>query len=194
MTGNVAIFGKFCSGKTTLARALEDDWGFSRVSMAANMKSIVKEVYGVTDKATLVTVYDSDNKPREISVRSLLQSFGESAKNHDLHFWLRWFLNDTVFMDGIPLVMDDARLRFEADALRDRGWLLVRLEVPEDVRMQRHYDLYGTTPTQAQMSHRTEVECEQIDVDLVLDGTESPELLAEKVVIALGMPVLPEDI
>lgn len=189
----VAIFGKFCSGKTTLARALEDEFGFARVSMAANMKNIVKEVYGVTDKAALVDVRTQDNQLHQITVRELLQSFGEAAKGHDLHFWLRWFLADTQFMDGIPLVMDDARLRFEADALRERGWFLVRLEVPDAVRTERHERLYGAPPTAAQMAHRTETECELIDVDLVLDGTQSPESLAERVVIELGLSFLSED-
>lgn len=194
MSQNVAIFGKFCAGKTTLAQELEDEWGFARVSMAANMKSIIKEVYGTTDKSDSVLVYDKDGKPHTKPIREVLQDFGQNSKGHDLHFWLRWLLNDTEFMDGIPLVMDDARMKFEAKALRERGWLLVRIETPGHVRMERHMALYGDYPTADQMTHPTETESDEIEVDLVLDGTESPALLAEKVVMALGLPYVQEEV
>lgn len=194
MSRNVAIFGKFCAGKTTLALELEDEWGFSRVSMAGNMKNIIKDVYGTIDKSDTITVHDKDGHPSDISVREALQGFGENAKSHDLYFWLRWFLNDTQFMDGIPLVMDDARLRFEAQALREKGWLLVRMEAPEDVRRQRYFDLYRRYPTKRELTHKTETESDLIDVDLVLDGTLSPARLAEMVVDACGLSDVPEEV
>lgn len=178
---NVAIFGRFAVGKTTLARELEDEFGYSRVSMAANMKNIVKEVYGTIDKSDTIMARQENGSVREMNIREVLQQFGQNAKDHDRDFWLRWFLNDTSFMGGIPLVMDDARLQFEADALRNRDWLLVRLEAPVKVRRARYLAAYGRYPTPAESAHQTETESDTIKVDLVLDGSESPETLAEKV-------------
>jgi len=190
MPKNVAIFGRFCSGKTTLAQELEDEWGFERVSMANNMKQIVSDVYGTNDKSALVTVRKHDGTDAEISVREVLQSFGENAKRHDLYFWMRWFIRDTEAFShaGIPLVLDDARMTFEADYLRENGWLLVRTEAPEAVRLDRYRRLYGKEPNGSEMSHQTETQSELIDVDLVLDSTEEPWLLAERVIELAGSP------
>lgn len=188
---NVAIFGRFCAGKTTLAQELADEFNYTRVSMASNMKSIVKEVYGTIDKSESIMARQPDGSVKELTIREVLQGFGQNAKLHDQDFWLRWFLRDTEFMGGRSLVMDDARLTFEADALRNRDWLLVRLEAPAKLRRARYLALYGRYPTPKEEAHATETESDTITVDLVLDGAVSPTLLAEKVMAHIAeMPAL----
>jgi dephospho-CoA kinase len=185
---NIAIVGRFCAGKTTLAEELVSEYGFERVSMAANLKAIVADAYGTSDKSAIVDVTLSSGAPGKMSMRQVLQAFGENAKGHDRHFWLRWFLRDTeMYADtGIPLVMDDVRLQFEAEYLRDNNWFLVRVEAPKEVRLERYEALYGKLPTQAEMSHKTETESDLIRVDLVLDSTLSPALLSELVFANAG--------
>lgn len=181
-TRNVALFGKFCAGKTTLAYALED-LGFSRVSMAANMKQIVLDAYGTLDKGARVDVTRRDGTVETVTIRDVLQGLGEAVKTVDRDLWLRWLLRDTeVFRQ--PLVMDDARLLFEADALRKRGWLLVKVDTPDHVRILRHMTLYGSVPTEAQMFHTTEVELENVAFDMVVDGITSPGVVAESIAMA----------
>lgn len=178
---NVAIVGKFCSGKTTLADLLADQYGFRRVSMAANLKNIVLEAYGTLDKSANVEVVRRDGTTEVRSVRSLLQALGEVVKDVDRDLWLRWFLNDTALFSD-PLVMDDARLHFEADYLRRNGWLLVKLEAPLDVRLARFTDLYNRIPTSDEMRHPTEIESEFIHCDLHFDSSMfTPETMAELV-------------
>jgi dephospho-CoA kinase len=177
---NVALVGKFAAGKTTVANVLCDEHDYQRVSMAANMKYIVKEVYGTIDKAELVPVMHRDGTPYELSVREVLQKLGESVKEFDRDLWLRWLLNDIEYMMG-PLVMDDTRLTFEVDALRERGWLIVKLEVPTDVRMKRYEAVHGRLPTLAEMSHISETQIDQIDPDLIVDGELAPELIADMI-------------
>lgn len=181
MTANVALFGRFCAGKTTLAEALTE-LGYTRVSMAANMKQMVLEVYGTLDKSQSVEVTKRDGSIETMSVRGALQGLGEIVKDVDRDIWLKWFIADSQFITK-PQVMDDARLHFEAKALRDRGWLLVKVDTPEGVRLQRYYDLYGRQPSRSEMDHPTETESDFIEYDMVVDGMTSPALVAEAILI-----------
>ena len=174
---NVAVVGRFCSGKTTLANVLVDEYGCTRVSMADNMKNIVKEVYGTHDKQDMIWRTRRDGTEEQITVREMLQVLGEAVKDADRDIWLKWFELDTMFMRG-PFVMDDMRLVFEAEALRDDGWIIVALNCPEPVRVARYVQRYGTTPTEAEMNHKTETESLLIEADVILDATASPEYLA----------------
>lgn len=177
---NIAIFGRFCAGKTTLARELADSYGYVPVSMAANMKWIVRQVYGTTDKASSVTVTNRDGTTREVTMRQVLQGVGERMKDIDRDFWLKWLLSDVSDIPTeYPLVMDDARMLFEAEVLRERGWLLVRLVVPEDIRAERHLRLYGRYPTEAEKNHPTETQVDGITPDIEFDGTRPAEELAD---------------
>lgn len=187
MTSNVALFGKFCAGKTTLAESLVE-LGYTRVSMAANMKNIVKDVYGSLDKGNLVAVTRRDGRVEAITIREVLQGLGESVKSVDRDLWLKWFLKDTQFLPK-PLVMDDARLLFEADALREDGWTLVKVDTPEEVRIDRYMRLYGgRMPKESELFHPTETELEKVTFDLVVDGVTSPALVAESIfAIASGL-------
>lgn len=177
---SVAIFGKFCSGKTTLANVLVDEYGFTKVSMAENMKRIVKEVYGHTDKSHMVQVTRRDGSYDHITVREVLQRLGEAVKDADRDIWLKWLEADLMFMRG-PFAMDDARLSFEADALRQNGWVLVKLVCPENIRFERYRKLYDREPTPAELYHSTELDVDYIDCDIELDATVSPEYLAAQV-------------
>jgi dephospho-CoA kinase len=174
---NVAIVGRFCSGKTTLANVLVDEYGFKKVSMADNMKNIVREVYGTLDKNEMVQVTLRDGNIVRRSIREVLQTLGEAVKDADRDIWLKWFEADLMFVRG-PFVMDDMRLLFEAEALRETGWVIVALNCPEPVRMERYFKVYGKYPTMAEMNHKTETESGLITADVILDATLSPEYLA----------------
>jgi dephospho-CoA kinase len=178
----VAIYGRFCVGKTSVARSLEEDFGFIRVSMAENLKSIVLNAYGTLDKSKPVDVTSRSGEPIRLSIREVLQGIGEAVKSVDRDLWLRWFLNDTRLMSGEDLVMDDLRLPFEADVLRDQGWLIVRLDAPEEVRMERHQRLYGRLPTLSELMHPTETQMDEIVPDLVFDGRDEPEDIADAII------------
>lgn len=186
---SIAILGKFAAGKSSLARELEDVYGFHRVSMANNLKMIVGSAYGTLEKSHSVEVTTQHGERVTRTVREVLQDLGAAVKVVDRDLWLRWMLKDTedLTASGYELVMDDVRLQFEADALRDAGWFIVKLEIPEAIRMQRFFALYERYPTQAELNHPTEVELEGIMPDLTLmhDGFEAVESLADRVITAM---------
>lgn len=179
----MALFGRFLSGKTTLATELADVYGYRRVSLAHNLKAITQEVYGTLDKGALVEVTDRYGVPSDKTIRSVLQGLGESVKVVDRDFWLRWFLKDMENVT-VPLVVDDGRLIFEADELRYRGWTIVKVEVPDEVRLARYQEVHHRYPSPAELTHATETQLDEIKYDYVLDGQLDVELTAD---LLIGM-------
>lgn len=150
MTNNIAIVGEFASGKTTLANHLIAQYGYTRVSFAGQLKRVAAAVYeptpdagtyAVVEKTKEYEVWPLDkDEPADISGREILQRLGQSVKELDRLFWVRWLLNDIdagAYGKG-PFVTDDCRFPYEADALRERGFVVVRVMTPKAVRMQRY--------------------------------------------------------
>ena len=184
---NVAVVGEFASGKTTLANALIETYGFKRVSFAGRLKEIAAKVYGQgapVEKTKEYEVFPLDwDDSGTLSGREILQRLGQSVKELDRLFWVRWLMNDIdggAYGDG-PFVTDDCRFTYEADALRERGFLIVRVMTPSKVRMQRYEMTYGRMPTMQEMTHPSETEVANIEWDILLDGTRTVAELAAEV-------------
>lgn len=79
-----------------------------------------------------------------------------------------------------PVTVDDVRFPVEGKYLKQLGFFVVKLEVPFEERQRRvvardgHWDPKWTTDA-------TEVNVDQIPVHVTVDGTKSPEELAELV-------------
>lgn len=176
---NIAIVGKMYAGKTTLANSLigEGGAGFTRVAMAGPLKKLAEYAYGeVIEKDHSYPTIDQDTGELIYkSGRRILQEIGQSLKVVDRNIWLKIFINDTRNMGIGPYVVDDVRFIFEADHLRQDGWLIVKVDTPEKVRVERGYKLLGRRPTRAELTHESEVEVDEIVADKVVKGTEGPD-------------------
>jgi len=187
---SVAIVGEFASGKTTLANALIEQYGYKRVSFAGRLKEMAADVYGgraPVEKSAMYEVFPLDGEPLDISGREVLQQLGQSVKAMDRLFWVRWLMNDIDagrYGDG-PFVTDDCRFPYEAEALRERGFAIVRVMTPIKVRMERYEMTYGRLPTQKEMTHPSETEVTLIDWDMLVDGTHPVDELAQTVAVEL---------
>lgn len=184
MQPSVAIVGEFASGKTTLANALIEQHGFRRVSFAGRLKEMAAEVY--TEGSAVEKTRDYEVWPLNwddegtLSGREILQRLGQSVKELDRLFWVRWLMRDIdrgYYGDG-PFVTDDCRFTYEAEALKERGFLIARVMTPTKVRMQRYEMTYGRLPTEAEMNHPSETEVANIEWDILLDGTAPVGALA----------------
>ena len=184
---SVAIVGEFASGKTTLADYLVEHHGYTRVSFAKRLKEVAAAVYNgglPIQKNAMYEVEHSEIGAMEYSGRAILQQLGQSVKALDEHFWIRWMLSDIAageYGDG-PYVSDDTRFPYEADALRRKGFLIVRIDTPLTVRNQRYEALYGRAPTLAELSHPSETSVKDIRHDTIVDGCDPVHLLAEGIV------------
>jgi len=182
---SVAIVGPFCSGKTTLADYLVAHHGYSRVSFAKRLKEVAAAVYNHGDpieKNATYRVSREETDDTSLSGREVLQQFGQSVKALDRDFWIRWLLSDIDDRSGGLWVSDDTRFPYEAEALRSRGFAIVRLDTPSAVRAQRHQFLYGRQPTPAELSHPSEVETKKITADVTVNGMLAVESLADIIV------------
>ena len=162
------------SGKSSIAQVLVDA-GYTRISFAQPLKNVAELAYGPIDKSASYSVTSLTGQPEFISGREILQGVGQSVKTLDRDFWLRCFFRTANKLGDFPLVVDDGRFRFERDALREKGWLIVGLQVPEDVRKARYLSLYGRYPTDSELNHPSETEIPDIlaFADYLFDGTRS---------------------
>lgn len=164
---NIAIVGKMYSGKTTLAQALVEHHGYTRVAMAGPLKQLALLAYGedvVKDKE-YSTVDMTTGEVTFKSGRALLQGIGQTIKAVDRDIWLKIFINDTTQMAREPYVVDDVRFGFEADYLRGQGWMVVKVQTPDGTRIHRARSTTGRTPTKAELEHESEGGVDGIKAD-----------------------------
>jgi hypothetical protein len=174
---NVAIVGKMGAGKSSLANHLVDVHQYTRVANAGALKALAAMAYGPIDKGETypVTVmddmaWDTEWIEKKISGREVLQGIGQIVKEFDRDFWLRAMVRDMETKGNGPFVCDDTRFPFEADFLRERGWIIVKLYVPKEVRAERYERLYGRQPTESELAHPSETEVDNINEDIGFSG------------------------
>ena len=121
----IGICGKMASGKPTIAEHLTilDD-PFVIISMAGEVKRVGRELFGMTKKDRPL-LQQIGMKMREIRESVWLDAVILQSKNHDF------------------VVCDDVRFVNEAKNLKEDGWLLVKLDISEDLQKQRLQDTYG---------------------------------------------------
>ena len=136
---NVAIYGQMGSGKTSLAQEFEQRYFFSRMSFATKLKDVVGDLWCLDKSLT-----DGVNKNRQ-----LLQDVGRKLREVDKDVWVNYLLreldareslikkygSDNPYGDGV--VVDDVRLRNEYDALKKKGFIMVKIIASEATRRKR---------------------------------------------------------
>lgn len=142
---SIALIGPQGSGKTTVARALAAH-GYQHLSFAGLLRAIATLAYGPVDKAATYTVRRG-GADVALTGRRLLQELGTDTirQTMDEDFWLRALLRR--LRPGRAYVVDDCRFPNEETALRDRGFLFVRLHgraAPDqaDHESERHWPTF----------------------------------------------------
>lgn len=138
MAKNLALLGRARSGKDTLAARLVESHGYTRVAFADPLKRMAEEISPLVPTSNGVHVrlatliadvgweYAKDRYPE---VRRLLQWMGHTVRDLDPDFWVRVALGAVEAAPG-PVVVTDVRYPNEAEALRARGFRMVRVIRP----------------------------------------------------------------
>lgn len=181
---NLALIGQMGSGKSTIAQLLVDLYGYQKMSWAQPVKDIASLAYGPVDKATGYEVELPDGTPAVRTGRDILQRIGTDAMRDqvDRSFWIRAGTRRIEARTDIAWVNDDTRFPNEADALARRGWIIVRVQVPDDVRFSR----MGRTPTPEELNHPSETSIEEIPVHFKLWNTTSPIMTVDMLMNTLA--------
>lgn len=136
----IALIGTKHTGKTTFARTLEEYYGFTRLAFADPIKlSLIHAINAfLVDQGLPPTMSLADLRDQKESFRLGLQWFGTDIVRNLCARPDHWVKNLLARLDAIEahahdegrlpaIVIDDVRFANEADALRQRGFTLVRL-------------------------------------------------------------------
>jgi dephospho-CoA kinase len=207
----VGFMGKMGAGKSTAAKYLVDEYSFTKASLATPVKEIgkVKDrpedewlqslkdwsrillpesaydqelLIGGTLRDDLVWAWVQDLR-RSKSRRELLQRIGtDSGRAISSTIWVNYLRR--YLPDG-DLVIDDVRFISEVEALRDLGFIMVRIDLGEESRRSRLEERDGSFDASTQ-GHASETELATFEPDAVLSNNGSLEMLKQSLVSLIG--------
>ena len=120
----IAICGKMCSGKSTLANYIMSTYpGYQKYSFAQKVKELCVELFDMEGKDRL-----------------LLINFANKMRDIDGKVWVNQVLKQTESKE--KCIIDDVRYQNEVDALIDDGWSFIQLNVPNETQQKRIMELY----------------------------------------------------
>ncbi|MFJ9616699.1 deoxynucleotide monophosphate kinase family protein [Streptomyces noursei] len=141
MTQHIALMGRARAGKDTVAARLVEPHGYTRIAFADPIKRMALDIdpimvanhdWGPSVKrlSGVVEFWGWERaKDQYPGVRRILQHIGQTVRDLDPEFWIRVALRELDSVSG-PVVVTDVRYPNEAEALRARGFRLVRVIRP----------------------------------------------------------------
>tara|TARA_B110000971_G_scaffold22711_1_gene20521 strand:+ start:748 stop:1269 length:522 start_codon:yes stop_codon:yes gene_type:complete len=156
----IAICGKMCSGKSTLANYIMSSYpGYQKYSFAQKVKELCVELFDMEGKDRL-----------------LLINFANKMRDIDEKVWVNHVLKQTESKE--KCIIDDVRYQNEVDALIEDGWSFIQLNVPNELQKKRIMELYPDNyqehiQSMNHISERNEFVIPEGYPRLVLDTSES---------------------
>lgn len=146
---SIALIGKARSGKDSTCAALVGGYAFTRLAladplkeMALRMDPLIPTGHGVHVRLSklIEDVGWEYAKTHYPEVRRFLQHTGQTIRENDPYYWVRILMDkvDSAEKWNMPVVVTDVRYRNEAEALRLRGFLMVRVQRPDLVSTDTH--------------------------------------------------------
>lgn len=132
MAMKIAISGKMGSGKTTLTneilRQLQDlNLQGQRLSLADPVKEVARNYF-------LMPAHEKD--------RALLQKIGQQFRAIRASVWIDLMMARAE-NEEVVYLCDDIRFKNELEAVKQDGWISIRLEVSESEQKRRIQAAYG---------------------------------------------------
>jgi len=140
---HIGLMGLAGSGKDTAAKGLVK-CGYRRAAFADELKSLA--------------FYFGWDGEKDEAGRRLLQDLGMAARRYNARFWIQ-YLNKQLVRDRLRdgIVYTDVRFQNEADYVRSKGGIIVRIVRPEQIAENHESELK---------------QCEvAADIEIVNDGT-----------------------
>jgi len=150
----IAISGKICSGKSTLTDKLNEIYpNLVKRSFAEKIKEIAFELFGMKEKD-----------------RKLLQGIGTNMRLIDEDVWVKYLINTS----NDYVIIDDLRFENEARLLKENNWILIRLNISQELQKERIMKTYPHTYDKHldNLNHESEMDISKLDkyIDLDLDS------------------------
>jgi dephospho-CoA kinase len=164
---HIALIGKLRSGKSEIATYLFMQHGINDIAFADSLKRVIIDLYG-----------HSDHKPRE-----RLQAIGEALCEYDPEVFVNAALRTAMHYDRV--CVSDCRKQVEYSALKDDGYMFIRVTASDELRLQRAREA-GDEFTVADLQHTTETQLDDAPVDYTIENDGSIEDLYAKVDVILA--------
>ena len=155
----IGLCGRAGSGKTSVARFIEEKYGATRLSFAAPLKRMTKELFDFTDEQVYgeADVKETIDPRWGISPRTAMQRLGQSARDHlGESVWTEAALNKIGRQRGL-FVIEDLRHLDEANTVSAIGYIL-RLHCSDSISNDA-----GTHPSEVQVD---QIPASQIHAEL----------------------------
>lgn len=167
---NIGLIGKLRSGKSAAADYLASKYGYTQFAFGDELKRYAHELFGEPAPGT---------KPRE-----LYQWFGQTMRERDPDVWVRKCLGNIANTERhgsdyrrwarrpFRAVCTDVRQLNEFTALQSAGYVLIRVEASDGLRIERAVNS-GDTFNYADLAHGTETALDGhlADFTVTNDGT-----------------------
>ena len=115
----IAIHGKMCYGKTTLANIIKQlDNSYEILSFGQKVKDIAKDLFNMQHKD-----------------RTLLTSIGTKMREIDSDVWANYTIEKSKDYDKV--IIDDLRYQNEHDLCMKNGYKIIVLTLPKDIQIER---------------------------------------------------------
>ena len=142
---DIALIGRMGSGKDAIAAHLCSAHGYTRIAFADGVRDMALEIDPLIAGRTVINMFgDAGNEVFRLSeivgeagwdaakrehpeVRRILQHCGMTVRRLQSYLWLNAGLAKLDALDFADAVFTDVRFTNEADALRDRGFAVVRV-------------------------------------------------------------------
>ena len=131
----IAIAGKMCSGKSTVANYLKERYNFKICSFGEPVKRYAALIFGDNTK----------NRP-------IIQDFAQKIKELDEDVWVNYLLRNIDQNDNQDgnqndnqddnIVIDDLRFPNEYDALHKRGVAIIKIDIDRAFQIHRLKETY----------------------------------------------------
>lgn len=152
----IAICGGICSGKSTLSQLFAARYNLHVYSFASNVKKYALELFDMKYKN-----------------RVLIQDFAEKMKEIDENIWIRLLDKEIDKIDNI--VIDDLRFENELRYLRDKGFVIIRINIEKISQIKRLIKTYPDTwkEHEERLTHVSELNRINFDVDFDINSDDT---------------------
>ena len=146
---NIAICGRMASGKTTLAHYLRDELGYESLSLAGAVKRLGRDLFGMVEK-----------------YRPLLQQIGMKMREIKPSVWIDYLVSqaNSVNESQYFVAVDDVRFVNEAKRFKSEGWVLVKMDIGEELQIER---LKNTYPDNWEMHVANRDDISELEVEKI---------------------------
>lgn len=179
----IAIVGKMRSGKDTVGNIFKDELhDCLQVNFGDGIKRIVRTYFP--------KIY-AEGKPR-----TLLQKIGQDFRKLDPYVWVVSHSRDVEeALNNYPhehVITTDLRQMNEYYYLKQKGFVVVKVEADEDLRKERIIKA-GDSYDMSNLHHETEVAVDHIPYDFLITNNGTKEELQEKTLDLLYNHILKGD-